>query len=338
MLFLSQLNLHAFAKLLWYPLALSVGGIALGMIFVSAWRERHTEYQLLTISGLAIIPYAAHDLLLVNGVLPWEEGYYFQFAAVLLLGMFTLIILYRLVTSSNEVEELNRDLESRVEQKTRQLAESLERNRELQKAEWLNTERTRISRDMHDGVAGQILSTISSLQQGRVSQSDILEGLRYCISDIRLMIDSLDNEDNDLVTLLGMFRYRIAKVVAQANIELTGSPLPRRDSVTLEPSDALNLLRIMQEAITNAIRHACCSCLTIITERVAKSENQIRITIRDNGIGNSSKSVGQEFATPGRGLKNMRFRAQQIGASLTIESSRDGTLIILLLETKPQTK
>jgi signal transduction histidine kinase len=341
MLMLPQTLMHAVADYLWYPVALSFGGASLLMVGIDAWKTKNVESQLLTASGLFIIPYAIHDLLLVHAVLPWEHGYYIQFGAVILLAMFAAILLYRLVRFNNEAELLNENLEQQVDIKTAQVKDALQRNRELEKKQWLSAERARITRDMHDGVAGQIISTIKSLEYGNIDSQQIHEQLEYCLNDIRLMVDSLDNEENDLLNLLGMFRYRIEPMLQTAGIQLKWNPLPLDTNIELTPSKSLHILRILQEAVHNTIRHANCSQLKI-TAVLVNGGRVLEITVSDNGQNVASNQLSLETKSKktktrasgermNRGIRNMHHRAELIGATLKIHFNQAGTTLELLV-------
>jgi signal transduction histidine kinase len=83
---------------------------------------------------------------------------------------------------------------------------------------------------------------------------------------------------------------------------------------------ALHLYRIAQEAVNNAIKHGKAQHINVALTRVNGS---IRLTVRDDGTG-----FPKESKSNGIGLRVMNYRAGMIGASLTIQSSREtGTLV-----------
>ena len=87
----------------------------------------------------------------------------------------------------------------------------------------------------------------------------------------------------------------------------------------------MNIYRIAQEAINNAIKY---STATEIHVNVAKNEDSLEFSIKDNGKGFDENSI--EF---GNGIHNMKKRAQDIGANLNIESHIDkGTAVILTIK------
>lgn len=91
-----------------------------------------------------------------------------------------------------------------------------------------------------------------------------------------------------------------------------------------DSTDTIHIFMIVQEAVSNSVRHAQADSIIIRQERV---EDRVQIVVEDNGIGISS----QHEAT-GMGLKIMRYRAERIGAKLAVEPcDHQGTRIIVTL-------
>jgi len=134
--------------------------------------------------------------------------------------------------------------------------------------------------------------------------------LRDCIDDLKLAIDSLQDADADLLALLAAVRFRLAPRLKTAGIELTWGvqdlpPLP-----WLDPQNALHVLRILQEVLTNILKHSGANMIDVAT---AHHGHEVEVRVRDNG----TPFVPDEAATlsPARqGLSNVRNRAQALGA------------------------
>ena len=91
----------------------------------------------------------------------------------------------------------------------------------------------------------------------------------------------------------------------------------------LTPQNVLHVLRILQEAFTNILKHARANTVKVETG-VAGMPGKVYVSVSDNGIGLSNEH-------PGHGLANMRRRAQAIGGTLDIASAATGTMITLSL-------
>lgn len=99
------------------------------------------------------------------------------------------------------------------------------------------------------------------------------------------------------------------------------------DAPSLPPQAAIHLLRIAQEATTNAIRHAGPTRITIT---LSEDESGIRLAVRDDGCGISPD------ATPGLGLRSMANRAQGLGGSLAVTGQSGGGTEVLCTLPRPE--
>ena len=110
---------------------------------------------------------------------------------------------------SKEARELNEQLEDRVEQKRLEVVSYYDRMREMEATQAVAGERDRIMRDLHDGLGGQLVSTLSLIEGGRYDRDELAALLREALGELRFTIDSLDPESDDLLVALGMYRSRI---------------------------------------------------------------------------------------------------------------------------------
>lgn len=91
----------------------------------------------------------------------------------------------------------------------------------------------------------------------------------------------------------------------------------------LDPREVLQVFRIMQEAVTNALKHSDGSMLSVTISPSLKPDHSVRVGISDNGAG-----LGK--ANPrGKGMESMAVRASGIGANLDVQSSEKGVSIII---------
>jgi signal transduction histidine kinase len=276
----------------------------------------------LAAAGTWLAAAAAHDLARLPldaealPLLPWGQA-----AFVATIGW---LLLVRFVETLNTAELLNVDLEALVRQRTEQLQAQFERVRELERRQAIAAERERLMRDMHDGVGGHLVSLLAMLEADRRRPGELALVVREALDDMRLMIDSLDPVDDDLNAVLAMFRDRLVPRLSRANVELRWEvePLPAVPGLT--PARVLHVLRMLQEAVTNALRHGQARTLTIAARA---QTGRVQIEVRDDGIGFDARNPGS-----GRGLKNLQRRAAEVGAELAIDSAPGrGTTVTVLL-------
>lgn len=227
---------------------------------------------------------------------------------------------YRLFQSTAQISVL---LQAQLDERTAELASAHARATELVRLEAHSAERQRILRDMHDGLGSQLMSMLMMAKRGKASQDDIVEGIQSVIDEMRLMIDSMDSVGESLSSALAIFRRRMVPRIEAAGFACDWQmaedcPLP-----DYGPRDILQIFRILQEAVTNALKHSGGDRINIAVRAGDSAELPLRITIADNGAG-LTPSDGR-----GRGLTNMQARARSLHAGLDVSGAGTGTRVTL---------
>lgn len=220
------------------------------------------------------------------------------------------------------LQELNLQLESRVQDRTAELRALSQRLVEVQ-----DEERRALARELHDSV-GQKLITLNlnliivdeqiseaSKQQigSRLNDSmhlleDVISLVRNVMTDLRPAV--LDDYGLEAALQSYMAEYK-SRYEIKVLFERAAQPIPR-----LGPSIEMTLLRIAQEALMNVARHAQVDQVTVSLQR---EENTIRLKIRDNGVG--IDSLHEAARNGSHGLAIMRERAEAVGGNLKISST-----------------
>ncbi|MCR9135704.1 MAG: sensor histidine kinase [Alphaproteobacteria bacterium] len=309
------------------PFSLLMSGWVVYLLVHSALWQRQWDSLILLISVLGACAVAIHDTLIIANVLPNSNFLHFRIVYILLLPAMSIIFFRRLIASMNHVDDLVSTLEERIEQKEAQLRETYAQRQLLEGRQALNDERQRIMRDVHDGLGGQLMSIIA-MATNRESRPEAIEGsARAALEDLRTMIHSLGVED-DITGILGTFRERAEQQLALQGIALNWQMVEIPPIEGLTPSAALNLLRVLQEATTNASRHSGAKNVTIGFSLVGSDGDFLRIDIDDDGCG------FEQATTTGLGLKNMANRAKALSGTLEIASSSNGTRVCLTIPTR----
>jgi signal transduction histidine kinase len=222
-----------------------------------------------------------------------------------------------------ESQRLNALLEERVREKQRELERQFETMQRLTREADMAEERRRLMADMHDGIGASLISTLSLVECGEASSEQVATALRECIDDLRLAIDSLEPADGDLAPVLGGLRYRLEPRLKAAGIALDWQVRELPALSCLTPQNVLHVLRILQEAFTNVLKHARAKHIRVAT---AVDAGRVSIEVSDDGRGFDAKPAGH-----GHGLDNMRQRAKAIGGDLRIVPSAAGTTLSLAL-------
>jgi two-component system, NarL family, sensor histidine kinase UhpB len=151
----------------------------------------------------------------------------------------------------------------------------------------------------------------------------LVSGLEQSLDDLRLVVDSLEQGEGSLTGALGAFRARIEPRCEAAGVELGWEIEDVGATPNIGPDKTLQIYRVLLEACTNALKHGKPKRIGVSLRRVGE---RIEIALSDDGAGFSTQT-----APAGRGLANIRTRAQQIGATLDLASSANGTRITLAL-------
>ena len=196
-------------------------------------------------------------------------------------------------------------------------------------------ERRRISMELHDQV-GQILTAVRMnlhALQKTCSAPEILASIQENLSVIDEAVDQVrDLSVNLRPQLLDDFglvvavRWYLDRQARNSGVAVEFVSLSLKDDDRFPPPLETACFRIVQEGMTNIIRHARANRISVRLERTG---DDLVLVISDDGAGFDLKAVraaGNEAAT--LGLRGMEERAQAVGGTLTIDSApRLGTQI-----------
>ena len=313
------------APRLWH-LFLALGlGLATSAAIVQRSRGHLSPRGPVLATALLVSLAALVDAALGMGLLGGEASTFLEFAVPPML-MVLAVPLGEGISDILEAAETSRDeLELRVREREQLLKRNFERLRESERIKVEAKERQRIMQDMHDGLGSQLMSSLMLVERGAVSNDQFAQILRESIDDMRLAIDALSAEEVDLGAALGNLRYRMEPRLRAAGIELQWDARRLPDDIDIHPDTVLPILRVVQEALTNALKHSRAKTVGVsVGIELVAEESWLTIRVSDSGRGISGERVG------GRGLQNMRTRAQKIGAQLRLETARGaGTTVHL---------
>ena len=212
---------------------------------------------------------------------------------------------------------------------TLQLAEDLQRSRErLVTAR--EEERLRLRRDLHDGLGAQLAgltiqaSAVRALIKRDPDQAELevqllRDELRNAIGDIRRLVHGLRPPSLDELGLAGALRERLARFeIGGADSDqslLTVSLVTPDEPGAMTAAIEVAIYRIAEEAVTNVVKHAAASRVTV---SLRSQPDSIEISIVDNGAGMPATIES------GVGMQSMRERVAELGGRFSIQSGPDG--------------
>ncbi|EDX85827.1 GAF domain protein [Synechococcus sp. PCC 7335] len=203
----------------------------------------------------------------------------------------------------------------------------------------LTSERNRLAREIHDTLAQAFTGVSLQLEAAKAAAPDNLEDSTYHIdragqlarrglSEARRSVHALRSQALETDTLPNALRTALYEMTqsspTQPHFRLKGTPFALPENIQT------NLLRIGQEAITNALRHAQADNLTLLLEF---SPAQVRLSVTDDGTGCEISSFSE---LEGFGLMGMRERVYRFDGHFSFTSHpRRGTVIDITIPTCP---
>lgn len=226
---------------------------------------------------------------------------------------------------------VNATLEQRIQGAQAELRAAFESLRAAERAAAAEQERRRLMRDIHDGLGSQLISSLSLAEQPDTTRNEIIEAIESCITELRVAVDSLEPFEDDLLAALGTLRIRVEPMLARANVQLQWRVREVAVGRNWSASDIGHLLRVLLEAFANVVRHSGATRVVLCCA-ASRRHAAFWVSVYDNGAGLTQNNPKR---LPGRGLANIRERAQMIGAQLSIRSRPRGTRLRLVWPLSP---
>ena len=280
----------------------------LALLLHAAWRGHNRDARFLVGAMGLVVLFGLHDWLIHSQHIwhgrtawPLTDVFLLHYSAPLVFLALGLIMTGRYVSALNEYEALADKLDQHVQDKHLQLQESYARMHELETERAVTEERERIFRDLHDDVGAKLLSLVYRAQ--RAEDADLA---RSALRDLRDVVSYTGAARFTLDELAADWRSECEQRLSEAGIRLDWQSDGAAEA--LSQPQALNIGRILREAISNVIRHAAASTVAI---RLEATEDALYLSIADDGRG-----LAEDARPRGRGLRNMQVRAQRLGGEV----------------------
>jgi signal transduction histidine kinase len=198
-------------------------------------------------------------------------------------------------------------------------------------------ERRRIARELHDGL-GQDLTVAKIMLQGFLREEHTAESKEQAIGDITKLIEGALQQVRsvsyllhppllDEVGLRSALGWYLDGLSKRGGIEITMGTQPP-DFPRLAPELETTLFRVIQEALTNVFRHSHASKASVTLE---SKKSDIRVTIRDDGVGVPDEIAEFRADSIGVGIGGMRQRIKEFGGQLLLRRAHPGTVVEVVI-------
>ncbi|MCW9036295.1 sensor histidine kinase, partial [Altibacter sp.] len=201
----------------------------------------------------------------------------------------------------------------------------------------LQEQRLRISRDLHDNIGAQLTFIISSLDNLKYSFKDMETTLSQKLSGISSFTSQTIYELRDTIWAMNKnsitfedLQSRISNFIEKAKLASEGTQFSFTVDASVEASHAftsvvgMNLYRIIQEGVNNAIKYAEASEIGV---NISEEPTHFLLTVRDNGTG-----FDIDNTQSGNGLNNMKKRTREFKGTLEVrsEAGKGTTLKVII--------
>jgi PAS domain S-box-containing protein len=235
------------------------------------------------------------------------------------------------------LQQAHNELEMRVEKRTAELVEAYEKLKQSEKELRLlssqlltvqEQERSRIARELHDGI-GQSLSSIKFRVEDALGQirkdltdsgvsslNNLIPLIQNTVEEVRRITMDLRPSTLDDLGILATIAWFCRELQeTYSNVELK-TEIGLKESEVPEPLKIV-IFRVLQEALNNVVKHSGASRVTISLD---KKDNTIQLAIEDNGCGfDLDEPPSVDSSMRGFGLSSMRERVDLSGGDLSIE-------------------
>ncbi|TXI79951.1 MAG: hypothetical protein E6Q44_08395 [Flavobacteriales bacterium] len=213
-------------------------------------------------------------------------------------------------------------------QRLRSKEQELERQRELEHV------RLRIARDVHDGIGSGLTKITMMLRNmpgtDREQAQRIAQASSELVHELGEIVWTVDPRNDDVATFVAFVRSTLGRQAEGIPLRLVSDLRfdPSMARATLPPDVKRNVLLVMREAVNNAFKHSAGDHIDVGLSITTKA---LMLTVNDNGNGFDPERASQR----GNGLHNFHKRAEELGGTVRVESSPNGSTIVLQVPMSP---
>ena len=333
MLFLLPARFFAKGDAIFWRVPIFLSGVFCIAIFTrETLRNPSRSRLLLTFALLAQIGPALHDLMWLFGFISFAATQWFPLSFPFVLVVMGLVLADEVATTKFALGNANTHLEIKVAETKQELDELYAKKRRSDAEAFTLEERNRLMRDMHDGVGTHLSLLLSGLKRGNLSNFEVTDGVQSSLDELRLLIDARSVSTDTLVDAISNLRHRLDTRLAPLGVQTSWEVDEGAEQLVLSAEATLHLLRIVQESVSNAVRHGNASEIGFRIGIECDVNNHVGdaaplrgvLSITDNGCGPEGASPLSKGT--GHGLKSMNVRASSLGGEFTLRRIDNRTI------------
>lgn len=312
--------------LLWYLPIAAVGVTCVAIVAFRTIVRPDRDRGLLSVTLCILAPAGVHDALWAWGMLSFEALLWMPMIMPAVLLVITGNMANSFVRTWVNLRTLNGQLIQRVDRAKAEIARAYESRLEAERREVVARERARLIEDLHDGVGGRLAALVATLKTSRLPADRITVVVNDCLNDLHTVVTARDA--GTLGEAFADLCAHNALLLEASGYSLVHYVDPAIGRLRLGPQAMVNVLRITQEAISNAVRHSQGNAVRITCEPA--NDGHIVVRIVDNG--KAGKAVADATSSSGgRGMSTMRARAARLHGEIAIQPAGEGWNVSLTL-------
>ena len=314
-----------------------VGIFFITYIYISyrAIQSRRSDYIFLAICLTGIVSFAIIDTLLLLSKSSSDVQPLSPYTSPIISFFVVVILGARLTRNVKKIETFNTELKVKVKQAEENLSSSLNEKHQLELENVKLQERIHLSHDLHDGLGASLVRSMILVDQSahNIPNQQFLSMLKLLRDDLRQIIDNGSSADNKIpvspVMWVAPVRHRFSQLMDELDIHSKWT-FPREWQAIPTALQCLTLIRVLEESLTNVIKHSQAKNVKVSMTYLV--ENQLILTIQDDGVGFDTDCVAQQGLSIG--MRSMKMRLERIGAELNLSSEGGCTIIQAIVQLK----
>lgn len=286
-----------------------------------SWRTMRKDFWLMGGNLLLLLILIAAELAIQGEWLALPKVHLMHFAMPVISLAMGIRLVQKFAAALAQSEQLNRELERRVAEKTAEIEKSYAQLSDLRAAQAATSERQRIASDLHDDLGAQLVTIVqASLHANDVGR--VAELARLALSDMRLAVRGLTGEPTPLSYVLADWRAETVERLTLAGVAVFWNASDPDLEWMLPARMQVQLTRILREAVSNVIRHSGARMCWI---GIHVAPDHLQLGVEDDGCGFDTREVSR-----GQGLGNLVARARMLQGSMHIEPRKAGGTCVRL--------
>ncbi|WP_249409220.1 ATP-binding protein [Acinetobacter sp. SFB] len=316
--------------------------IYVGLFFITylyisyqAMQSRRSDYIFLAICLTGIFSFAVVDILFLLSESTSDARPLSPYTSPIIIFFVVVILGVRLTRNVKKIETFNAELEIKINQVSHDLSSSLNEKHQLEIENVRLQERIHLSHDLHDGLGASLVRSMILVDQSahNIPNQQFLSMLKLLRDDLRQIIDSGSSADNKIpvspVMWVAPVRHRFSQLMDELEVHSKWT-FPREWQVIPSALQCLTLIRVLEESLTNVIKHS--QAKNVKVSMTYLLENQLILTIQDDGVGFDTDCVAQQGLSIG--MRSIKMRLERIGAELNLSSEEGCTIIQAMIQLK----